>query len=478
MFRNGFFILIILLLAFPALAQDDDFTEPTCDMDRYAYANHMDKGGFYLGRGEYMRAVTEYTCAIILRPGDALAYNSRGKALVEIGEFDLALLDYNHALEIDPNFVRAYNNRGWAYYGLREYNLALQEFDEAISRDPNYALAYNNRGVVYHRLEENEQAISDYQQAIDLGLEPLSMGLINLGLVYTRVQDTRAAIDSFEAALRDDPDNASARWWLGNAYYELKDYTRARENYQAYADLVGESGALEPLERLNEMSTYQTFIRVLPTLVIVVIIGTFVVVQGVRYWRKRRQGEQPAEYGFGGKSAGSSRFGGTGSRFGRSSREQSTTSRYGAKRTGYSQMRRASRERRSTENPFSEEPTSSSRFGRGDRERRSPASHYIAKRAEAARRRNAGREEQPTEYRFDPKSTTSRFDARLRGEATGEPVEQQESHTLEMQTEPSQKGRFMRLTLGISSVAALLAMGVVYAARRALGQPDTDHSSS
>ncbi len=381
MLRNGLLILIILLLGFPTLAQDGDFPAPTCDIGRYAYVNHMDKGGFYLGRDEYMRAVTEYTCAIILLPDDALAYNSRGKALVEMGEYDMALLDYNQALEIDSNLVRVYNNRGWAYYGLREYDLALQEFNEAISRDPNYALAYNNRGVVYHRLEAYEQALSDYQQAIDLGLEPLSMGLINLGLVYIRVQDPRAAIESFEAALRDEPGNANARWWLGNAYYDLKDYTRARENYQAYADLMGGAGALEPLERLNAMSQYHTFIRVLPTLVIVVIVGAFGIVQGVRYWRKRQ-----AQAATGATVAG-----------------------------GVSQKHERQQ------------------------------------------------------------STTTSFTAKSRGETIDEPVEQQESHTQEMQAEPSQNRR----RLWISPVVALLAMAVAYVGRRALGQPDTtNHSSS
>src|SRR5277367_1527585 len=49
-------------------------------------------------------------------PRDAEAYKSRGYAYHAKGDFDRAIADYTKAIGIDPKDADAYKNRGYAYH--------------------------------------------------------------------------------------------------------------------------------------------------------------------------------------------------------------------------------------------------------------------------------------------------------------------------------------------------------------------------
>jgi tetratricopeptide (TPR) repeat protein len=63
----------------------------------------------------------------VIDPGNALAYNNRGKAHQLAGDHSRALEDYNEAIRIDPGFAFAYANRG--LLRLIEGNAASAERD-------------------------------------------------------------------------------------------------------------------------------------------------------------------------------------------------------------------------------------------------------------------------------------------------------------------------------------------------------------
>ncbi|MDR2493722.1 MAG: tetratricopeptide repeat protein [Spirochaetaceae bacterium] len=72
-------------------------------------------------------------------PNDALAYNNRGDAYYNKGEYDRAVADYTEALRINPNNAIVYNNRGYAYKEKGEYDRAVADFTAALRINPNYA---------------------------------------------------------------------------------------------------------------------------------------------------------------------------------------------------------------------------------------------------------------------------------------------------------------------------------------------------
>ena len=71
-----------------------------------------------------------------LKPGDALAHDSRGFAYAGLGHYERAIEDYNGALRINPRYARAHARRGLAWLYLRRDAEAESDFKKAFEMDP------------------------------------------------------------------------------------------------------------------------------------------------------------------------------------------------------------------------------------------------------------------------------------------------------------------------------------------------------
>ena len=79
----------------------------------------------------------------------AIAHHERGLAYRSKGDFDRAIADYSEAIRLDPKLAAAYNNRGNAYKNKGDFDRAIADLSEAIRLDPKLASAYNDRGNAY-----------------------------------------------------------------------------------------------------------------------------------------------------------------------------------------------------------------------------------------------------------------------------------------------------------------------------------------
>lgn len=67
------------------------------------------------------------------------AYKFRGNAWINSkGEYDKAIADYTKAIEIDPRYAFAYNNRGLAWGKKGEYDKAIADYTKAKEVNPAY----------------------------------------------------------------------------------------------------------------------------------------------------------------------------------------------------------------------------------------------------------------------------------------------------------------------------------------------------
>jgi len=113
-----------------------------------AYSN---RGFAYDDKGEYDKAIADYTQAIKINPKNAIAYTNRGAVYYSKGALDRAIADFDEAIKLNPNDALAYANRGIAYDNKGEVDRAIADFDKAIALDPNDGEAYKNRGAAYRR---------------------------------------------------------------------------------------------------------------------------------------------------------------------------------------------------------------------------------------------------------------------------------------------------------------------------------------
>jgi len=109
---------------------------------------------------------------------------SRGNDYLRKGEYDRAIANYTKAIALDPNDAYAYNNRGLAYRKKGEHGRAITDYDKAIALNPNYFFAYYNRGNAHKKKGDKEQAIADFRKAleIDPSFQEAKDGLKKLGV--------------------------------------------------------------------------------------------------------------------------------------------------------------------------------------------------------------------------------------------------------------------------------------------------------
>lgn len=98
----------------------------------------------------------------------AIAFTNRGLAYKSKGQWDRAIADFSEAIRLKPDFVTAFNNRGNIYYGYGQFDRAIKDYDEAIHLKPDFAEAFSNRGNVYRKKGQFGLAIKDYDKAIHL----------------------------------------------------------------------------------------------------------------------------------------------------------------------------------------------------------------------------------------------------------------------------------------------------------------------
>lgn len=105
----------------------------------------------------------------VFGPIDAFAYYNRGLAYADKGDYDKAISDYTKAVELDPKLAGAYNGRGNAFYDKGAFDNTIADYNSAIQLTPKWAVLYYNRGNAYLKLGDFTNAESDLNKAKELG---------------------------------------------------------------------------------------------------------------------------------------------------------------------------------------------------------------------------------------------------------------------------------------------------------------------
>ncbi len=191
---------------------------------------HLIRGYLKAVLGDYKGAIADYTQAIRLKPGFALAYAGRGYAKEKLGQHSTAISDFDTAIRLQPDYAPAYFNRGVARRNLGQHAAAISDYDTTIRLQPDYAPAYFNRGVARRNLGQHSTAISDYDTAIRLQPD-YADAYLSRGLAKTNLGQYSAAISDYDTAIRLQPDYARAYASRGLAKTNLGQYSAAISDY-------------------------------------------------------------------------------------------------------------------------------------------------------------------------------------------------------------------------------------------------------
>jgi tetratricopeptide (TPR) repeat protein len=109
-------------------------------------------------RGDDEAAIHYLTEAIVL----GCVYRS-GLAWARKGEYDRAIADFTEATHGARTAYLALNNRGNDFSLQGKHHNALEDYSRSIELNPQYADAYKNRGDTYKELGDTEKANDDFK---------------------------------------------------------------------------------------------------------------------------------------------------------------------------------------------------------------------------------------------------------------------------------------------------------------------------
>jgi hypothetical protein len=106
-------------------------------------------------------------------PKDAAGFVARGFTWMDKGEYDKAIADFTEATKLDPKHANAYANRGYCHEQKRDFDKAISDYTEVIEFHPKSPVGWTNRAWVRAtcpdaRFRDGKKAVEDARQVCEL----------------------------------------------------------------------------------------------------------------------------------------------------------------------------------------------------------------------------------------------------------------------------------------------------------------------
>ncbi len=240
-----------LLLALFELRSDlpdkaEEHFKKATEVDPKAMNAQLALGGFYQSRKRLPEAEQQFKHAITLDPKSPAPRAALVRLLMQEGKKD----------EIE-SFLRqtkkdlSDNSEGYRmlgdFYATWDVEKAIAEYASLYSdhpKDINVKKNYIQLLILKNRFDEAAKLNNEILKASPNDVQ----ALIDKAQIQLGKNDANGAVDSLHAALRNDPDNATAHFWLGNAFAQQHNDDQAEAEWRLAVktrpDLAGAQRAL------------------------------------------------------------------------------------------------------------------------------------------------------------------------------------------------------------------------------------------
>ncbi len=161
----------------------------------------------------------------------ARTYVTMPELKVESHTYEDALEAFGKALELQDDYVPAMHNLGITLTEVGQFSEAVAVLEKAVELAPDNAAVRASVAKAYLGQEQAMKALEEAQTA--LSLDPRNYeGLLVAGLVDFYYRDRMSsATDYFSRAIEAEPTRPDAYLELGNAYFQMESWYRARHEY-------------------------------------------------------------------------------------------------------------------------------------------------------------------------------------------------------------------------------------------------------
>ncbi len=164
------------------------------------------------------------------RKEDAMASMRVGQSMLREGRPTQALAELIKANDLDPSNPVIRNVLGVAYLEKGMIRQAINQFEKALYLDPNYAEVHNNLGTALLREQRVKEAIAEFNKALENPMYPTPHFVhYNLGQAYFKLKEFEKARENFLEAVKLSPAYSLAYHGLGLAWKATGNMEEAAE---------------------------------------------------------------------------------------------------------------------------------------------------------------------------------------------------------------------------------------------------------
>lgn len=195
-------------------------------------------GEVYEQKGDYKKSAASYETATQMNPWLFKDYFCLGRVYQTMKEPASAIKAYSKAVQLKPYHFEATLNIARCLYEANDYTQAFAYGKKAEQIDPNVGKLYLLLGNIYDSQKNYEQAILSYKHAAELDVNNPDV-MMSLAVAYLRTNRSAPAKDLLTAVTQLQPNNSSARQYLGYCFLRLDDVDRSIENYKEAIKING-----------------------------------------------------------------------------------------------------------------------------------------------------------------------------------------------------------------------------------------------
>lgn len=171
----------------------------------------------------------------------ARTYVSMPELQVVSHSYDDAIASFTKALQLQSDYVPAMLNLGVAQTDIGAFADAVTNLEKAVKLEPGSAPVHAALARAYLGAEKPEEAIEEAQTALALDPHSYDARLVaGLADFYYR-QRMASAVDQFTRAIQVDATRPDAYIELGNVYFQMESWYRARGEYQRALERIPEA---------------------------------------------------------------------------------------------------------------------------------------------------------------------------------------------------------------------------------------------
>jgi tetratricopeptide (TPR) repeat protein len=198
--------------------------------------SYISRGNAWMKKRDYNRAIDDYTRAIRLDGDKAEVYNYRGFARAEMAArnnfngMTLAIEDYSRAISINKNYVDALINRSHAYYQMGDFARVIEDCDRIIALEPSNAIIWNRRGSAWYSSENDDKAINDFTEAVRLKSD-YAIAWYNRANAWYNKSELEKALADLNRCIAINPSFADAYLSRGKIYQLMENEEKAEADF-------------------------------------------------------------------------------------------------------------------------------------------------------------------------------------------------------------------------------------------------------